>query len=212
MYWTRGKNELESDNLGFIDRFFGRHAGYVRRISPMFLFCLFLFTFSLVMGFYMGEGLEQDALNELTESYSDLGNLGALGLFVFIVVNNIGKSLVFMILGLVLSIPPLLFVVFNGFFIGWLSYAVSVETGLGFVALALIPHGIVEIPAILLSMCMGMGLGYQAVNRLRGRHGLGAEWRDAWGLFLWRIAPILIFGAVLEISLTPWLLEAVGYL
>lgn len=202
------KNRLNSKD-GFLI-LFGVSGEYVKRIAPLFLFSAFLFTFSFVMGFYLGEDLDPSALEELAGVFPDIENTSILGLFAFIVINNIGKSLLFMLLGLILSVPPTLFVIINGFFIGWLTYSVSLERDLGFVILALLPHGIVEVPAILMSMSMGMGLGYQVINKIRGLPGLGEEWRNAWSLYLWRIAPLLIIAAILEVTLTPLVLALSG--
>ncbi len=188
---------------GFTVFLFGKYTAYVRRLTPLFAFCAFLFVFSLILGFVMGEGIPGSALEDLLGGLPDPSELNFFELFGFIVANNVLKSFIFMLLGVLLSVPPLFFVVLNGFFIGWFSYSTSLDYGLAFVAAALIPHGVIEIPTLLLSMAMGMGLGYQAINRLRGRSGLREEFGTALRVFAWRIVPLLFLAAVFEVTLTP---------
>jgi len=115
-----------------------------------------------------------------------------------------------MVSGVFFSIPSLFFTVLNGFFIGWFSHSVGLEQGLLFTAAALLPHGVIEIPTILLSSAAGMGLGYQLVNRLRGRGSIRAELGKSLRLFIWRIAPLLLLAAIVEVTVTPLVIYLVS--
>ena len=131
-------------------------------------------------------------------------------IFLFIVFNNVFKSFLWMVLGTLGGIPPLFFAVLNGFFLGNFSYSFSLEYSLAFTAAALIPHGIIEIPTILLSSAAGMALGYALINRFRGSGGLGQEFRRALRLFVTKIVPLLVISAVIEVTLTPMLVVFLG--
>jgi len=182
---------------------FGRFSDYVWGLRLLFLICLLLFIFSLAMGFYLGDVIPVDLLEEVLGALPDVGGMSLPMLFLFILGNNLFKSLLWMVSGVFFSIPSLFFTVLNGFFIGWFSHSVGLEHGLLFTAAALIPHGVIEIPTILLSSAAGMGLGYQLVNRLRGRGSIRAELGKALRLFIWRIAPLLLFAAIVEVTVTP---------
>ena len=196
---------------GVVALVFGRYADYVWGLRPLFLLCLLLFVFSLTMGFYLGDRIQGEVLNEVLETLPDFENLSPLMLFLFIVVNNIFKSFLWMVLGVIFSLPSLFFTILNGFLIGWFSYSVHLEQGLPFTAAALVPHGIIEIPTILLSSAAGMGLGYQMINLLRKRSGLRAEFKKALSLFIWRIAPLLLLAAVVEMTVTPVVVSLVSW-
>lgn len=196
---------------GAVALVFGRYADYVWGLRPLFLLCLLLFVFSLTMGFYLGDRIQGEVLNEVLETLPDFENLSPPMLFLFIVVNNIFKSFLWMVLGVIFSLPSLFFTILNGFLIGWFSYSVQLEQGLPFTAAALVPHGIIEIPTILLSSAAGMGLGYQMINLLRKRSGLRAEFKKALSLFIWRIAPLLILAAVVEMTVTPVVVSLVSW-
>jgi len=188
---------------GVVTLLFGRYADYVWGLRPLFLLCLMLFLFSLTMGFYLGDKIPGEALEDALGALPDLENLSLPMLFLFIFANNLFKSFIWMVLGVLLSAPPLFFTVLNGFFIGWISHSVTVKNGLAFTAAALLPHGVIEIPTILLTSAAGMGLGYQLINRLRGRGSIKAEFGKALRLFLWRIVPLLFIAAAIEVTVTP---------
>lgn len=182
---------------------FGRFSDYVWALRPLFLLCLLLFVFSLAMGFYLGDKIPIEMLEDLLGTLPDVENMNLLTLFLFILGNNLFKSFLWMVSGFLFSVPSLLFTVLNGFFIGWLSHSVRVENGLLFTVVALVPHGIIEVPTVLLSSAAGMALGYQFVNRIRGRGSLRAEFGKALRLFIWRIAPLLLLAAIIEVTVTP---------
>lgn len=203
----RRSDEIPEGLTGLL---FGKYSEYITRLQPLLITCVFLFTFSLVMGYFLGPDISPTLLDELLGEFPDPSNMGVFDLFGFILINNLSKSLIFMLAGFILGLPPLIFVVLNGFFIGWVAYSFGAEYGLGFVMLALIPHGIVEIPAILLSMAVGMGLGFQLINKLRGRGSIMSDIRNAIGLFIWRIAPMIILAAILEVTITPLLISTLN--
>ncbi len=196
---------------GITQKLFGSYADYARRIAPLFTLCCFLFLFSLAMGYTLGDEMSGQSLQDLLGTFPDVSNMGLVELFGYVVANNAFKSLLFMIGGLLGGVLPLFFVVFNGFFIGWVAYSLGSTVGLGFVAAGLMPHGIFEIPAIILAMSIGMSLGYALLNRLRGQGDLWRETRLALGLFINRVLPLLILAAVIEVTVTPLILSLLGY-
>ncbi len=195
---------------GFLGFVFGRQTDYVRRLAPMFLICLAGFCFSLWAGFQLGDSISMEVLEEFMGSLPNLENFDITMIFLFIVFNNVFKSFLWMVLGVLGSFPPLFFAVLNGFFLGNFSYGTSMEYSLAFTAVALLPHGIIEIPTILLSSAAGMALGYALINRLRGRGSLRTEFGKALRLFVTKIVPLLVISAVIEVTLTPMLVVFLG--
>jgi stage II sporulation protein M len=195
---------------GFLGFIFGRQSDYVRRLTPMFLICLAGFCFSLWAGFQLGDSVSMEVLEEVMGSLPNLENFDLTMIFLFIIFNNVIKSFMWMVLGALGGFPPLFFAVLNGFFLGSFSYSTSIDYSLAFTAAAIIPHGIIEIPTILLSSAAGMALGYALINRLRGRGSLRAEFRSATRLFVSKIVPLLIISAVIEVTLTPMIVVFLG--
>jgi stage II sporulation protein M len=190
---------------------FGSYAGYVESLAPIFALCCFLFTFSLGMGYLLGETMPATAMNDLLGAFPDISSMSLPELFAFVATNNAVKSLLFMLGGLLGGVLPLFFVIFNGFFIGWVAYSLGSAYGIGYIVVGLTPHGVIEIPAIILAMSMGMSLGYAVLNHIRGEGGLMKEVRSALGLFLTRVVPLLILAAVIEVTITPLVMALLGY-
>ncbi|MBN2335988.1 stage II sporulation protein M [Candidatus Bathyarchaeota archaeon] len=180
---------------------FGSQAGYVRDLAPIFVLTMFLFIFSTFMGYSMGDQINDSVFEGVLSNIPDPGEATALEMFTAILTNNVIASFLFLASGIIVGIPPLVFIVFNGFFVGWISYTVVMEIGLGVVFLTLLPHGVIEIPAITLSAAMGVGLGYQLINRIRRRRGLTRYIMDSLNLFVTRIVPLLIVAAAIETAL-----------
>jgi len=203
------RRQRPSGFLGFI---FGRQTPYVQQLSPLFMLCLLGFGFSMAAGYYLGDTISMAFLEEIMGGLPDLAGFDVVQIFFFIVANNVTKSFFWMVLGVLGGLPPLFFAVLNGFFIGHFSYNVALDYSLGFIAAALIPHGIIEIPTVLLSSAAGMALGYALINRLRGQGSLRAEFGRALLLYITKILPLLILASVLEVTLTPLVIAFLGFI
>lgn len=127
-------------------------------------------------------------------------------MFTAIVYNNVIASFIFMASGILLGIPPLMFMAFNGFFVGYVAFNAAQIQGLGFVFATILPHGVIEIPAIILSSSMGVGLGYQIIHRLRRRDGFRDYVVNSIKVFIKRIIPLLVLAAGIETALIYFLI------
>ena len=103
-----------------------------------------------------------------------------------------------------LGLIPLLVVTSNGFLLGVVAHGAVQQSGLPFLAAGILPHGILELPAVLVSIAIGFRLGYLLVLTLaREKADLAGETRIAIR-FLWRyITPILFLAAAIETFITP---------
>jgi stage II sporulation protein M len=190
---------------GLTNTLLGRYTEYARSLVPILLLCSLLFVFSLTMGFVLGKTMNGAVLQDILETFPDPSN-SPIEDFGFILANNTLKSLFFMVGGIFGGILPLFLIIFNGFFIGWTSYYASSIFGIGFIIAGLTPHGIIEIPAILLAMSMGVSLGYTVLNRLKGKGSLWIETWTALGFFITRVFPLLLLAAGIEVFITKPLL------
>jgi stage II sporulation protein M len=190
---------------------FGNYAEYASSLTPIFVLCCFLFGFSLGMGYILGETLPSSSLNDVLGAFPDISKMSLPELFGFIAWNNMSKSLLFMLGGLLGGVLPLFFVIFNGFAIGWIAYSLGAVRGIGFIIAGLTPHGVIEIPAIILAMSIGISLGYSAINSLRGEGSVMKVAKPAVGLFLTRVVPMLLVAAVIEVTITPLIMALLGF-
>lgn len=138
-----------------------------------------------------------------------------LWLFVFIFINNAFKSVLIVFAGVFFGLLPIGFLLINGMVIGYLA-ELQAEAGLlGTFLKGIIPHGIIEIPAIVLASAYGIRLGaIMAKGLLRlfsaaGRSAFFAEIER----FMKLTVPLsvllvvaLLAAAIIESTITPWLL------
>lgn len=194
---------------GLLGLFFGDQADYVRSLMPAYAIAFLIFFFSLAAGYSLGSfDIMEAYLDALPSGIQDYSLVQFL---MFIIGNNVFNGFLWIGLGYVFSFPSLYLSALNGFVIGNISHTMIMESSLSFVLVGLIPHGIIEIPTLLLCSAMGMGLGYSLINRLRGRGSLKLELIKAMRLFITRILPLIVLAAVIEVTVSPFLMSLFGY-
>ncbi len=194
---------------GLLGLLFGNQADYVRSLKPAYALTFLIFFFSLAAGYSMGSF---DILEAYLETLpSGIQDYSLVQFLMFIIGNNVFNGFLWITLGYVFSFPSLYLSALNGFVIGNISHTMIMESSLSFVLVGLIPHGIIEIPTLLLCSAMGMSLGYSLINRLRGRGSLRLELIKAMRLFITRILPLIVLAAVIEVTVSPFLMSLFGF-
>ena len=178
---------------------------YLLSLRYPFLICLAMFIASFTFGYVSHGQIPSQWWEDLLGSLPDLEEVGPLFFMLFIFINNAVKSLLWMSLGILFGVAPLLFIALNGFMLGLVINYVSQVAGLLFVFVAIAPHGVVEIPITLLSAAIGVKFGYSFINRIRGEGSLIEELKMGLSLFLRRMIFFLLIAAVIEAFITPFL-------
>lgn len=169
-----------------------------------------VFVLSLLLGYLVALTDLQGALQRVSQSFSSFGFLQGLPgtyLFVFIFLNNAVKTFLSLILGVVIGLPPLYFIFTNGELIGLVSALSIHSNGLMTTLAALVPHGIFEIPAVIMSAGYGLWLGWQTILALAHRARLGEAMKFALGRYVKIVLPLLLIGALVEAFITPLLIN-----
>ncbi|WP_201008884.1 stage II sporulation protein M [Paenibacillus glycanilyticus] len=190
-------------------------------MNPYIAFGFILFFAGLVVGgtnSAFSDYLEQQlkALGNVAESLEQTEN-PTLAFMVFIFLNNAIKSIFIIYIGAIFGIIPIFFLVLNGMVVGFLLQHVAETQGTGdmlTVVLGLLPHGIIEIPAIVVACAYGMKFGVlllKAIGRLvipgkeAGKSGREIEY------FMIRSVPVvviltvaLLVAAVIESTVSVW--------
>ncbi|MCK9862700.1 stage II sporulation protein M [Paenibacillus sp. ATY16] len=190
-------------------------------MNPYIAFGFILFFAGLVVGgtnSAFSDYLEQQlkALGNVAESLEQTEN-PTLAFMVFIFLNNAIKSIFIIYIGAIFGIIPIFFLVLNGMVVGFLLQHVAETQGTGdmlTVVLGLLPHGIIEIPAIVVACAYGMKFGIlllKAIGRLvipgkeAGKSGREIEY------FMIRSVPVvviltvaLLVAAVVESTVSVW--------
>jgi len=129
--------------------------------------------------------------------------LSLLERIMLIFLNNSFKAILNILLGPILGIYPLVFILLNGFILGY-TFALAVsKTSLLTALLAVIPHGIFELPAMIICNALGFRLACKAVKSIIKKDGLREEFKKSVKVFIYLIMPMLFIAAIIEVCITP---------
>ena len=153
----------------------------------------------------------------LEQKISFFQNLNILGKIIFIFLNNLLVALISVFLGAILGLFPIFIALMNGFVVGIVPGKVLESNGIGYLLVGLVPHGIFEIPAILIAIGLGLKFGYLIISTIISIL-LGKSTKDnEFKLFIRELKPafkiiliLLCIGAFVEILITPLLITIIG--
>ncbi len=119
-----------------------------------------IFLIMALVGFFIPapEFISESIMKLINEIIGRTKDMTSPELIAFIISNNVQTSFLGMIFGFVLGIFPIITTIINGYILGFVSaLAMNLEGGVHL--LRLIPHGIFELPAIIISLGLGLKLG-----------------------------------------------------
>jgi stage II sporulation protein M len=165
--------------------------------SKNFIYFTFLTFFAIsIIGFLYPVFFREQIISLINNLIKQTENLSSFELIKFIFFNNLQSSFLGMTLGLFFGIFPLLVLVVNGYILGFVASA-SVSAN-GFSSLwRLFPHGIFELPAVFISLGLGLKLGTFLFYKQKIKHFKDYFWSSL-RVFLFIILPLLIVAAIIE--------------
>lgn len=176
-------------------------------LKPYIVLSTLVFTLSIIAG-YIAYGLYPEyamqSVSGLEELVQMLQGLSPLEIMLLIFINNTIAMFTAILFGIVLGIVPLMVLVLNGFIIGTIVNMLLTENGLSFIIAGLVPHGIIEIPMLLLSTSIGMRIGYEVLSALAGKPSdIKREFIKGMKLFFYWMIPLIFLAALIETFITP---------
>jgi peptidoglycan/LPS O-acetylase OafA/YrhL/uncharacterized membrane protein SpoIIM required for sporulation len=176
---------------------------YEMRVAVMGVAVLYIAFFTIGFATCTSHQCSMGTTTALSVSgASSSGNFSLIDLAIGIFVNNVLNCFAAMILGIFLGVAPLVFIISNGMTLGCFMSAALPETSVLYIMAGSIPHGLFEIPAILLSSAIGLKLGYSLIRSIIGKKGLVREIRKSLRAFIYLILPIIAIAAVVETFIT----------
>jgi stage II sporulation protein M len=165
-----------------------------------------IFFISLVLGMLIGQNTVEGLMRQFGVVLEPLASTSSpsILLFLIIFINNAIKALGLVFLGILLGLPPLLFIGLNGFILGGFSSALESVNGWRYVIASFVPHGVIEIPVILLATALGLTLGMESLKWLVRRESrVKLQLSDSLKVYLRWILPGLAVAAIIEVFVTP---------
>jgi len=158
----------------------------------IFASLIIFFAFALI-GFFFPVLFRQEILEMIHDLILKFEGKNLAEIIIFIFFNNLWTSFIAMILGLLFGIIPLIIVLINGYILGFASNMSVKEQGLASLW-RLLPHGIFELPAVIISIGLGLRLGFLVIQN----KPVKKEILKSLIFFLSIIAPLLIIAAIIE--------------
>ncbi len=183
-----------------------------RRLSRSFLFATALFVLAFAGGVLaarqdpaFGQQLLAGLRDQVAgEVLSDVPGV----LFLKIFLNNLVACLALFLGGATFGVVSLLVIASNGLVLGGIFETIRSEKGIGFLLAGTLPHGVLEIPAVLVSAGLGLLLA-DALGRelLRGEGDAAAEALGYGRLFVRYVIPFVVLAAAVEAFITPQIIQ-----
>ena len=172
-----------------------------------------IFFICLVLGRLIGQNIALEAIRRLGGSLERLAPIGNLSILLFLIIflNNAIKALGLIFLGILVGIPPLLFIGLNGFIIGSVGSALESVKGWRYVIASVVPHGMIEISMILLATALGLTVGMESLKWLVRRESwIKLQLSACLKVYLRWILLGLAVAAIIEAFITHLLMRLVN--
>ena len=157
------------------------------------VFLLFAFV-----GFFIPASpeLEETIMNFLRQLLEKTKDFNQWEMTQFLFLNNLQSSFFGLLLGVVLGIFPVLSSMVNGYVLGFVA-AKTVESEGIFILWRLLPHGIFELPAVFISLGLGLKFGTFIFRKKKGKSFKDYLWNGL-RVFIFIVIPLLVFAAIIE--------------
>jgi len=195
------KTRRTKEGTGFFKKSYQESFTYVRDSRKFIYSVIIIFLFFSLMGFFIPAPplLEEKILEFIEELLRKTEGMSQAELIKFIFLNNIQSSFTGMLFGIILGIFPLLSTLTNGYVLGFVA-SKTTEVGGIFVLWRLLPHGIFELPALFISLGLGVKFG-TFIFRKNKFQALGSYMIKSIKVFFFIVIPLLIIAAIIEASL-----------
>jgi stage II sporulation protein M len=137
------------------------------RESKKFIYVISLIFFaSFLIGLLIRFPLsiQEQLINLIKKIVEQTKGVSTIELIFFIIFNNLKSTFLGILFGVLFGILPILIAVLNGILLGFVSYLSINKEGL-FSLWKIFPHGIFEIPAIFISLGLGLRLGISLLKK-----------------------------------------------
>jgi stage II sporulation protein M len=184
---------------------------YLKRLYPYLKTSLVIFGGGIVIGLMAVSHfplLAQHFESSVVGFVKNFRGLSKLELAAAIFLNNTLKTVLAILLGSLFGIIPAVFLLGNGIALG-VIFSLSAQTrGLWLSLLSIVPHGLLELPAVFLGTSIGLMVGSRVMKQFfrPPETTIGSELVQGLRFFITVILPLLFIAALVEAFLTSALI------
>jgi stage II sporulation protein M len=191
--------EKSSENYDFVYRNFLIGVDYIKEIRNYIWFATALFLIISIIGFFFPVFFVENVKEMIEELIAQTAGLSGWRLISFIIANNIQSAFTAMAFGVFFAVVPIGIVFVNGYVLGFVANMSSQAEGV-LILWRLLPHGIFEIPAIMISIGIGIKLGsFLFVYHGKNKRKEFLKWlANSIRAFLLVVVPLLVIAGTIE--------------
>ena len=185
-----------------------KYDGAVLNIRTLIIISTCLFCAGLASGFFftpdkLGLSEEISSLERLAQTLTPFH----ISTVIFIYLKNLLALVISLLLGPFLCLAPIFTLLLNGWVISFVSLPLIRSGSVALLVVGILPHGIFEIPALILGEAIALGFGLAILSLVAKRkwNMLGAVFRQNLRYFIIVIV-LLIPAAFIETFITPLLI------
>ena len=195
----KAKSKKQKKKSNWLAKQYRQSWKYIKETKIHILIILITFILFILLGFLFPIFFEELILEFLEGLSKQIEGLDFFSLLRFILINNIKTSFLGVLLGIILGIVPILNTIVNGYVLGFIGRK-SVEIAGPSILIRLLPHGIFEIPALILSLALGLKLSGWVLAKDK-KYYLLHTIKNSLKVFIFIILPLLIIAGIIETSL-----------
>ena len=174
----------------------GEAWDFIKKSRRYFAFVIFLMVFGGVLVEFYSDELIKVIDPFLKDLVGSVSGLSGWGLIVFILQNNLKVAFLGIVLGIAFGIIPIANAFVNGAVIGYVL-RITAEKSSILEIWKIFPHGIFELPAIIIALGLGIRLGFSVFSGKR----FSDNFYNSMNVLLYIVVPLLIIAAIIEGSL-----------
>jgi len=171
---------------------------YIKDSKRFIYFIMAIFFLFFLIGFFIPvpEFIYNEIMDFIKELLLKTENMSQIDMIGFIIYNNVQSTFLAVIFGVFFGIFPLIDAVANGYMLGFVS-SISVTNSGWLSLLKIFPHGIFELPAVFISLGLGLRTGMFIFQKNK-REAFKNYALNSLKVFLLIVVPLLIIAGIIE--------------
>ncbi len=180
----------------FLSEQYSKCWKFIKEARWFVVAALGIFATTFLIGFTFPIFFKTEILKLIQSLIAQTQNKTAIKLIIFIFLNNAQVALLSILLGILFGIFPLATAITNGYLLGFVARETASLKGIS-ILWKLLPHGIFELPAIMLSIGIGMKIGTD-IFKDNAKQKLGNDIKEGLRFFVFVIIPLLLVAGIIE--------------
>jgi stage II sporulation protein M len=194
---TQKKKKTEKTSFNLIKEY-KKSWEYIKESKKFIYIIIGIFFFFALVAFFIPvpKIVEEKIMSFIQELLVQIKDMPLSDLVKFIISNNVKSTFFSIFLGIILGIFPLVGTIANGYILGFVSLLSINEDGI-LSLWRIFPHGIFELPAMFISLGLGLKLG-TFIFQKKKLLSLKTYLINSLRVFLLVILPLLVLAGIIE--------------